>query len=94
MQLRRYGRSTQAVKQTQTTGFGSYNNNDGHEGSSTCSESGHSNKSFEDERQGVHVGKPNYNRFKVFHQKLDFSHVGSRVSLCLLHTQVNYFVYL
>ena len=42
----------------------------------------HDNEGFTDEKDNNKRGseRQNYNRFKIYHRKLDFSHVGSKVT--------------
>ncbi|XP_028412998.1 uncharacterized protein LOC114535870 [Dendronephthya gigantea] len=75
--LRRNNRATLAVKETQTGNY--FHTNDSGDG---CHGSGHINEGYSDnegENKQRGSGRRDYNRFKVYHRKLDFSHVGSKV---------------
>ena len=62
-----------------------YANGSGHpDDGSSCINEGFTEDNNSNKRGS---GRQNYNRFKVYHRKLDFSHVGSRV--CIDYPQQN-----
>ena len=71
--LRRNHRTSLAAKETQTMNYFDTN-------SSGHLDYGCVNEGFMEENNNKRgSGRQNYNRFKVYHRKLDFSHVGSKV---------------
>ena len=85
--LRRNHRATLAAKETQTmdyfhtNGGGHFDASDGRVNDGFMEENNNNNK------RGT--GRQNFNRFKVYHRKLDFSHVGSKV--CIMCPGVYFF---
>lgn len=75
--LRRNNRATLATKETQTMDD-RQSKDRRHLGGAYGS---HDNEGFTEENDNNKrwTGRQNYNRFKVYHRKLDFSHVGSKV---------------